>query len=98
MDIGSLRDEPHGWQPKILQNGQINVLIPRAAESIAPDSGAFRGARGSTRQLQIEIGIRTSGKRWEVAGGWWKKCRGIVVVSGAAVKPNRPSRAEAAES
>src|SRR6266576_2916200 len=69
LNLRSFSKKLHCRQAEFLGDGEINVLIPRAAESIAPDSWKLRRR---ARRLQREVRIGAVGadpsQGWEVAG------------------------------
>src|ERR1039458_10392019 len=87
----------HLGQSELLRDGQIDVLISGAAETVASDS---RELRSDARSLEGEVGVRSTdgkaGESWEIPGRWRQKCRRVVFVSGAAVVTDRPNHIETA--
>ena len=92
LDLGSFSDEFHRGEPKLLSHAEINVLKPRATESVSPYSWELREA---ARSLQCEVRVRilaNARESREVSGSWRQKRRVFGIVSSGTVVGDRPNR------
>src|ERR1700756_440098 len=95
LNLRSFSKKLHRRRPEFLGDGEIDILIPRTAETIAPDSREiWRCARCLQREVRIGAVGSDPSQGWKIAGSGRQERRGVQIFPRTSVVPDRPKRAQ----